>query len=71
MQRRRPNSLSTPKIYYVGADPKTLKIAGSGIAEDHQSIEIKEQKKGSPDKLFLKRQKKTSIDEVDELPPPT
>ena len=55
----------------MGADPKTLKIAGSGIAEDHQSIEIKEQKKGSPDKLFLKRQKKTSIDEVDELPPPT
>lgn len=70
MQRRRPNSLSTPKIYYVGADPKKLKISGSAIAEDHQGSEIKEQKKGSPDKLFIRRKKKDSVDEVEELLPP-
>ena len=54
----------------MGADPKKLKISGSAIAEDHQGSEIKEQKKGSPDKLFIRRKKKDSVDEVEELPSP-
>ena len=64
MQRRRPNSISTPQVYYVGADPKALKISGSGIADEPQSNEIiiKEQqkKKRSPDKLHIVKQKKVA-----------